>query len=683
MITIGVTAAGGGVAQAVMRALGYGNLQTRVVAMDVQPMSAGLYWADLACLVPPAADEETYIKRLLEICTREFVDVLIPGLDLELGALARHQERFLDQGCKVIVSAPDVIKLCRDKHALYQFFRRWRLPFITTHTLAEAQRLVDQLAFPVLVKPRGGSASVGARLICGADDLLGIPPDNDLIVQVYLSPSDSQDDLSCTWDGSLHQFNEVSAQFFVGPSGQVLGSFVSVNRLKDGVPIEVVPCSDSRAIREGQRLVAALAAEGLRGPVNLQGRLTSEGVSFWEANPRFTGITGVRAALGYREVEAAIWAFVLGQEQEARRCLAYSADSVALRFVDETIVSSKRIAQVRKQRSLAVDGLPRAPARVLVTGASGYVGANLIRALLDLPELEEVTAAVGSETAATRLQAAFGDSRLRFVYGELPSSPWPLEGVQVVVHLAAVRPRFLRPGSTEQFFLVNAEGTRRLLQAARDARVSRLIYLSSQAVYGTRRPPLWFEAQAAQPETPYGLSKWIGELLSLHGGAVTLPTVVLRAAQVYGWGHSVRWGDMPHKFALLAARGQSLPLYCAGEQRVDLIHVRDLCAAILRACVLPLGVAQRVVFNVGSGQPVSVAELASMCSPVAVELGLPAPAIEQVHDAAGAVCHFGMDIRRAKAQLGWAPCVCLKDGLRELVEGASLHPDIKEEWENG
>jgi len=441
MITVGLTAAGSGVGQAVLHALCYRRLELRVVGLEISPMSAGLYFADSTHLLPLVKFEKDYLERLLDICTQEGLDVLIPGSDTELEPLARNQQQFRERGCRVIVASPEVVQLCRDKYQIYAFCRDRGLPFIETYSLAEAQVNIDRLSFPVIAKPRRGSASVGVRLLYEPDDLTRIPPDADLIVQPYLPPKvqHSTKIPDKAEMGRLDQSNEISLQFYVGGTGEILGTFASVNYLKDGVPIEVVPSPDSPALPEAAAIVKALVAVGLRGPINLQGRLTPEGYRFFEVNPRFTGITGVRSALSYREVEAGIWDFYAEKTATARGCLSFRPGFVGLRYVEEILVPRERVERVAQEKPVSENLPSPLPARVLVTGVSGYLGANLLAALLKLPEIQEVRAGVRSAAATARLRAWCGDDpRLTQVIGELPFSPWALEGIDLVIHLAGV-----------------------------------------------------------------------------------------------------------------------------------------------------------------------------------------------------------------------------------------------------
>ncbi|MGC9357537.1 MAG: ATP-grasp domain-containing protein, partial [Anaerolineae bacterium] len=340
-ITVGVTAVGGGVGQAVLRALSYSNLQIRTLGLDMQALSAGLYWADAAFLVPPASQREKYIRSLSDLCSECGVDVLIPGSDPELYPLAAARQQLAECGCQVIVSNPSAIELCRDKWALAAFCQEHGLPFVLTYTLLEAQAQVKTLDYPLIVKPRSGSGSVGVRLVFTPTELLSLPVDKDYIVQPYLPPDDSElptPELSILTH-ELTQTNELSLQFFVGSKGEILGSFSSRNRLKNGIPVEVITDVKSSVLEQATELLLALVAQGVRGPINLQGRMTEEGVRFFEVNPRFTGLTGVRASLGYREVDAAIWTFFMDQPAAARSCLPVSTGhNVALRHVEETVI---------------------------------------------------------------------------------------------------------------------------------------------------------------------------------------------------------------------------------------------------------------------------------------------------------------------------------------------------------
>lgn len=115
----------------------------------------------------PAIDHPSYCEQLLELCAKHQVSLLVPLNDLELPLLAREQERFADVGTKVLVSDPAVIETCFDKWATSLFLARHEIPapltYLRPQTAREAleQRLID---FPVVLKPRWGSASIGVEL---------------------------------------------------------------------------------------------------------------------------------------------------------------------------------------------------------------------------------------------------------------------------------------------------------------------------------------------------------------------------------------------------------------------------------------------------------------------------------------------------------------------------------------
>jgi len=149
------------------------------------------------------------------------------------------------------------------------------------------------------------------------------------------------------------QQDEISSQVLVSPQGELVSRFISINRLKDGVPMQVDPVDDGQVWPDVHRLFNALIEEGLRGPCNIQGRWTPEGMLFFEVNPRFTGITHVRALMGYNEVEAAVRMFALGESPlEACRCLVRRTDVVGLRQMSEIVVPRERLERLARERHL-------------------------------------------------------------------------------------------------------------------------------------------------------------------------------------------------------------------------------------------------------------------------------------------------------------------------------------------
>jgi UDP-glucose 4-epimerase len=307
--------------------------------------------------------------------------------------------------------------------------------------------------------------------------------------------------------------------------------------------------------------------------------------------------------------------------------------------------------------------------RVLVTGATGYLGANIAAALLADPAAAEVVAGGRDAAAGEALASALGNpSRLRFAGGRLPDEPWALDEVDTVVHVAGVRPGI--GVDDARILLVNQEGTRRLLEAIPASPVRRVVFISAQSVYGWRRPPPWSEATEVRPQTAYGLSKWVGEFLC-HNLDAGIGVAALRLSRVYGVGvgHRLVWTRMPHRFALLAARSETIPVFGSGEQRLDLVHVSDVAEAVRRAVLTP-GLPGRVVLNVGGGAPLPTRRVAELCLAAAAGLGLPAPAITAVPETGEPATDFGLEIGRAGEVLGWAPRWDPAEGLAELVAAA-------------
>lgn len=221
--------------------------------------------------------------------------------------------------------------------------------------------------------------------------------------------------------------------------------------------------------------------------------------------------------------------------------------------------------------------------RVLVTGATGFIGSRVVPALLEAGA-EEVRCLVRSPERAAALPRA-GDTRVARVVGDLtrPESLAGIaEGCDTVVHLAAEGHVSAQSEEAFQRFLaINVAGTEALIRGvAETGGVERFVHFSSTAAMGLIEKPVVSEADEPQPATPYQRSKRQSEITALETGReLGVPVVVLRPCMVYGPGGL---GEF-HKMARLMRKGR-FPKVGRGGNLTPLVHVEDVAqAAVLAA----------------------------------------------------------------------------------------------------
>ena len=137
----------------------------QVFATDASANAPALRQADQSFILPPS-NQPAYIDTLLTLCQRHNVLLLVSLNDLELPLLARHSSRFRDVGTIPVISSPEVVGLCFDKWRTFNFLKASDLEAPNTYlTLADAHEALTQgdITFPVVVKPRWGTASIGIQ----------------------------------------------------------------------------------------------------------------------------------------------------------------------------------------------------------------------------------------------------------------------------------------------------------------------------------------------------------------------------------------------------------------------------------------------------------------------------------------------------------------------------------------
>ena len=170
----------------------------KIVATDISPYAPALYAADQRYIVP-RIDDENYIDTLIEICKKEKIDAVFTLIDPEIAVLSQNRHLFESLGIKVMVPYYDSAVLCFDKLKMYKFLKKNSIPTITTfETIDEFVVALqnERVKFPVFVKPRTGSGSVGA---CKVDDFESLQSivknDPSLIIQEYIEGVDIDADV--------------------------------------------------------------------------------------------------------------------------------------------------------------------------------------------------------------------------------------------------------------------------------------------------------------------------------------------------------------------------------------------------------------------------------------------------------------------------------------------------------
>jgi UDP-glucuronate 4-epimerase len=309
--------------------------------------------------------------------------------------------------------------------------------------------------------------------------------------------------------------------------------------------------------------------------------------------------------------------------------------------------------------------------RVLVTGAAGFIGSHLVEALARRGD--EI---VGIDNFDPFYPRPMKEANLAEM-GRLPGFTFceqdmlDVEAVArlltsdtVLVHLAAkagVRPSIADPIG---YARANVTGTAAVLEAARRAGASRIVFGSSSSVYGDSTPvPFREDAVAVEPVSPYAATKRAGELF-LHSIAPIygFQAVSLRFFTVYG--PRQRPDLAIHAFARKMVEGRTLTLFGDGTQARDYTYCDDIVAGVLSSIewteTAPVGVE---TFNLGGNRSI---QTEAMVREIADALGIE-PRIEWAPMQPGDVQRTAADLTKSGAILGYAPRTPFPEGIRRFV----------------
>jgi UDP-glucose 4-epimerase len=303
--------------------------------------------------------------------------------------------------------------------------------------------------------------------------------------------------------------------------------------------------------------------------------------------------------------------------------------------------------------------------KVLVTGGAGFIGSHLAEELhrrdYHVTILDDLSS--GKKENIQKLLDQVPD-KVQFVEDSVTNYPLVLDlckGVDYVFHLAAIAsvPSSINdPATTHN---VNLTGTLNILQAAKENKSQKVVFISSAAVYGDNSPSPQREDCLPAPMSPYAVTKLAGEYYcNVYQQAYQLSTACLRYFNIYGprQNPNSQYAAAIPIFIRKALDGEKPVIFGDGEQTRDFVFVTDAVKATIQAAE---SVASGI-YNIGGGQSVTINDL------VKIILKIINNNIEASYEQArpGDILHSLADISKAR-MFGYTPGYSLEAGLKETI----------------
>jgi len=303
--------------------------------------------------------------------------------------------------------------------------------------------------------------------------------------------------------------------------------------------------------------------------------------------------------------------------------------------------------------------------RFLVTGGAGFIGSHIVAELVRRSHkvivLDDLSSGKEVNLASVRTQIDFRRGSIT----DLTAVQNACKGVDYVIHLAA---QISVPKSVKdpiESNVVNIDGTLNVLVAARDEKVKRFVFAASSAAYGENPVQPKVESMAPDPISPYGITKYAGELYGqLFGRVYGLENASVRYFNVFGprQDPTSQYSGVLSRFMLAVLRGESPVIFGDGEQSRDFIYIANVVDITLRACEAKE--ASGLVFNGGTGARITLNQVLKLLSKITGQ------AIRAKYDPprAGDIRDSQADISLSRRVLGYEPQVAFEEGLLRTWE---------------
>src|SRR6185503_7062584 len=309
--------------------------------------------------------------------------------------------------------------------------------------------------------------------------------------------------------------------------------------------------------------------------------------------------------------------------------------------------------------------------KALVTGGAGFIGSNLVHALMNDDRITAVKVLDNLETGRFANISSFKNhNKFEFIEGDIRNYGICLgaaEGIDIISHQAALGsvPRSVKdPITTHE---VNATGTLNVFNAARENKINRVVYAASSSTYGDHPDLPKIEDKIGSPVSPYGVTKLVNELYAkVFAELYQMEFIGLRYFNVYG-PHQNPAGPYAAVIPLFIKsllEDKSPLIHGAGDTSRDFTFVDDVVAANLLAMFTDNSAAVNQVYNVAKGEQTSLNELVDTLRNISGK------DIKATHgpERSGDIKHSLADISKARKLLGYNPSTSPAEGLRKTFD---------------
>jgi carbamoyl-phosphate synthase large subunit len=247
------------------------RIRGQVYGCDLDPTQAPAAHLVDRCFRVPRCTSSEFIPELLDLCRRHDIRLIVPTIDTELEAYARSRMLFRDAGVNVAVSGWDTVQIACDKVQTHEWLIRNEFPTVPQANVSDVLKRLNEWAFPVIVKPRNGSASIGVRTINSPELLAAMAADEPgLLVQ------------------GLAQGREYTINAFVNSKGECVCAVPHLRVETRGGEVSKAQSSKNRCLMEMARSLAEKLPTAYAA-INIQCFLHDEKVNVVEINARFGG----------------------------------------------------------------------------------------------------------------------------------------------------------------------------------------------------------------------------------------------------------------------------------------------------------------------------------------------------------------------------------------------------------